>query len=277
MNRNTDTSKLTESKIMKMIASTRAASPRGYSAIKTASATGSDALESLQNVAALKNMYITGVKFGRSPSFMTYMFDSSKGRWASHDKSGKPKGQWKSPVDIEKVLAGKIPKHYPPRMIIEKGIDAFKYVDGIKSGGKGVHQPLPRISGSAFGFAKQFQLYPLGKDAYFKGPHKGVSSGCRSEAEALKLGLIKPPSKIPNPPSGGGWFQFGHSFGKANDWTRDGVINAYTGKPMSGIPEFRLGFDGTQGPYTGLTGMVGGARRIPASQLRVNGGWFNNN
>lgn len=148
----------------------------------------------MQKFGAARNMYLTTAKkTSTGNKYYTYSFKN--GKW---DK----KGTWKSEKAIKnaKPFKGKVTK---------KGLTSFFGLKDLfvntKSSGFGSNVVrLKPVHPMSFGYAKcngdrtYGQLYPLGKYAYVKGVHKGVSSNF-SEAFAKKHGLYPPPAKkIPN-------------------------------------------------------------------------------
>jgi hypothetical protein len=114
-------------------------------------------------------------------------------------------------------------------------------------------------------FGKRFQLYPLGRDAYFEGKHQGVSSNV-SQQTSQRLGVWNPQKKqrAHQPPRT--QFQFGKRiqrkpkscFGsrqKPNEYGK--VFNSYLQKYQDGIPVVRYGYKGTQGTGVGFPGYLG--------------------
>jgi hypothetical protein len=161
-------------------------------------------VQKIQRFGARRNMYITAIKgSGKSKSkslkFLTYGFKN--GKW---DK----KGSWKSFDSIKKSkqFNGKTSKAGLQNFFGLKNLYINKSAGfGSKNGGcKTIAlQPVHPMS---FGYARKGcnedrtygQLFPLGKNAYVKGQHKGVSSTF-SEAFAKRHGLYPAsPSKIPN-------------------------------------------------------------------------------
>ena len=116
------------------------------------------------------------------------------------------------------------------------------------------------------------QLYPLGKGAYLKGPHQGVSS-TYSQAYSERHGLWNVPKTVPVKRSSVPEFQYGMQrkknscFGKANEWSTKGPLNAWTGRRIPGIEKYSYGYRGTQSVYGGNTG-VAGYPSLGSQQLR---------
>lgn len=256
-----------------------------------ASYNDSNAFGDLQRMAAQKNVYITGVRFGKNPKFYTYLFNENNSKKWKKDRNKKNiEGQW---IGEDKLIK-ELMKQKNPRA--SKGTTkAFMEFNDVMMNNKkfryGKDMQLQPLHPSAFGYMQKVmkkghgwpvdrsygQLYPLGKDAYFKGRHQGISSTF-SEQFSKKHGLWNPPPSVPAKQRIVGQFQYGNNmkkkkhscfgrtcrenfsrFGKAepNAWTRHGIRNAYTGKTMAGIADNRYGYKGTQWVYGGNTGVVG--------------------
>jgi hypothetical protein len=263
-----------------------------------ASASGpiSNSLESafgnLQRVAALKNAYITGVRFGKSGlNFLTFMFNPENERW-SKDPKKKFSGKWKSETSLRKALSSK--SSVTPS---EEGLHNFFEMKDLtinNTGFKfGKDYQLPPLHYSSFGYIKKAvtelnqrergpQLYPLGKYAYLKGPHAGVSATF-SEADSRSLGLWPKTRMNASSAKNMSEFQFGnkvvskvgkktvnfgknilnfssskkHSFGSSEPNEYAMIRSAYTGKKFPGIATAELSYKGTQSPYSGFTGIIG--------------------
>ncbi len=245
----------------------------------------------LQQKVAQKNAYITAVRFGKEPKFYTYLFnENNSGQWKKDRKKKNIAGDWLS----EKELITKLKKQKNPPPSKGKTEAFLEFSNVMMDSNKlkfGKDMQLQPLHPSAFGYMQKVmkkghgwpvdrsygQLYPLGKDAYFKGRHQGISSTF-SEQFSKKHGLWNPPPPVPAKQRIVGQFQYGsnmkkkkHScfgrtcrenfsrFGKAepNAWTRHGIRNAYTGNTMAGIADNRYGYKGTQWVYGGNTGVVG--------------------
>lgn len=222
------------------------------------------------------NINSTGMKFGKTPNshkFLVYLFDEKNKDWMrSRDK--KPKAQWKTMKQLADIVKYK-EKHNMHKKVSKFGFENFMsfndvYLDKkqFKYGKDIQFKPLPP---NQFGYFKEytkqngfpvqrngFQLYPLGKDAYFKGRHQGVSATF-SEEFSKKRGLWKPQLNIQKAKQGPRpEFQFGHScFGRArpNDYGKE--WNSYTQRYQNGIPKSQYGYHGTQSVGTSFTGIVG--------------------
>lgn len=114
-------------------------------------------------------------------------------------------------------------------------------------------------------FGKRFQLYPLGRDAYFEGRHQGVSSNV-SQQTSQRLGVWHPQKSQKAALPSRTQFQFGKRmqrkpkscFGsrqKPNEYGK--VFNSYLQKYQDGFPEVRYGYHGTQGTGVGFPGYLG--------------------
>lgn len=239
----------------------------------------------LQSAAAEKNLYIAGVReSGGKRDFLSYMFDPHKNNgpsWNGTKKSASP--SWKSERQVLNLI-NKKEKSYRPT---KSGVKSFMKLENImlpeskfKFGSDLQLQPLHPMQ---FGYMKKAikkwpvdrsygQLYPLGKDAFFKGRHKGVSSTF-SEQFSKRHGLWSKPKMVPNN-TFVAQFQFGKKKkkscfgssnnynatvgkGRVNDWNRMGIVNHYTGHPMAGLSKVKYGYNGTQGVYGGYTGVGG--------------------
>lgn len=234
------------------------------------------AFGSLQLEAAKKNVYITGVRFGSKPKFYAYLFNKdNEKKWKKDRMTKNIKGEWMGEKQLKQLLK----KQKSPRTSKET-TEAFKEFDNIMIPEKDFHYgqdiQLRPLHPSAFGYIQKQkkwpvnrsygQLYPLGKDAFFKGPHQGVSSTF-SEQFSKKHGLWNPSPVVPAKQRIVGQFQYGNNMRKKkkscfgsvepNMWTRNGVKNAYTGRNMSGIPINQYGYKGTQWVFGGNTGVGG--------------------
>lgn len=225
----------------------------------------------LQRRAAMKNLYVTGVKFGKSPKFYTYMFSPENRNWMKN-KKGDVVGKWLSGSSLER----KIKELNVPR-VSDKTTKAFMQFQDVmipaKEFEKDPVEQLSPLQPSAFGYMqKVLQLYPLGKGAYLKGPHQGVSS-TYSQAYSERHGLWNMPKTVPVKRSSVPEFQYGMQrkksscFGKANEWSTKGPLNAWTGRRIPGIEKYSYGYRGTQSVYGGNTG-VAGYPSLGSQQLR---------
>lgn len=230
----------------------------------------------LQLAAAKKNVYITGVRFGNKPKFYAYLFNKNNEKKWQEDRTTKNiKGQWLGEQQLIKVLQGQ----KSPR-VSENTTRAFKKFENVMMPvtefNYGTDVQLNPLHPSAFGYVQKQkvwpinrshgQLFPLGKDAFFKGPHQGVSSTF-SEQFSKKHGLWNSVPVVPEKQKIVGQFQYGNNmrkkkkscFGSSepNMWTRNGVKNFYTGRTMSGIPNNQYGYKGTQWVFGGNTGLRG--------------------
>lgn len=236
----------------------------------------------IQRKAANHNVYLTGFRFGDN-KFLTYIFDEKNKKWLT-DRTKKPKGEWKSIKSLQSLLARKKKQRVS---VTKQGYgnftklhdltlpeSKFNYSSDIQLNPVPIHafgyyKKCVNKFGSAKGFPVDrmgMQLYPLGKGAYFRGKHQGVSSTF-SEEFSKKHGLWNPKGKYvntalaPRPQ-----FQYGrrktkkHScFGKAtvpNEYANN-VFNGYTRKYQGGIAKNLYGYRGTQAPFGGVTGVAG--------------------
>ncbi len=239
----------------------------------------------LQSAAAERNVYIAGVRERKgNRDFLSYMFDPHKNSgpsWSGTKKSISP--SWKSERQIINLI-NKKEKSYRPT---KSGVRSFMKLDNVMLPDSkfnfGTDLQLQPLHPMQFGYMKKAmkkwpvdrsygQLYPLGKDAFFKGRHKGVSSTF-SEQFSKEHGLWSRPKMVPNN-TFVAQFQFGKKKkkscfgssnnynatvgkGRINDWNRRGIMNHYTGKPMAGLSRVEYGYNGTQGVYGGYTGVAG--------------------
>jgi hypothetical protein len=211
----------------------------------------------IQQFAANKNMYIVGARpHLKTFKFLTYKFDSKKKDW-NRKKNKQPKGTWMTMKSI-KTAKNKFGSK-PSKQILHNFMSMKKlYLDNQFNFGKDIQ--LKPIKYSKFGVMKG-QLYPLGKGAFTEGPHKGVSSTF-SQAYVENKGLWK---KMPPPTEKQRNFnvsQFGKKkvscFGSTpNNWSKNAVLNAYTGKMQNGVSKYMYGYKGTQSKYGGFAGMTG--------------------
>lgn len=255
----------------------------------------------LQRKAAKKNIYLTGVKFGsdenRVPKlkFSGFILDPNNAKWKrlSMNMAGRQTG-WIPEEEVSRLMKMSVGK-YP---VTPGSVKNFTKIENFMS--FGIHKetdihldPLPpmafgfmqkalktTIGRNSFGKLSKFglQLYPLGKDAYIKGRHQGVSSNF-SQKESVDRGLWNPfTKKLPiqvmtNQSQFSGKLKRKASscFGKSalhtrsptrsltrspNTWSND-VYNSYTGNYMNGIADNKYGYNGTQSVYGGNTGVVG--------------------
>jgi hypothetical protein len=236
----------------------------------------------LREFLARYNINTAGMKFGKTPNshkFLVYLFDEKNKDWMrSRDK--KPKAQWKTMKQLADIVKYK-EKHNMHKKVSKFGLSNFMSFDDVYLNkkqfnyGKDIQfKPLPP---SQFGYLNEyskkhgfpvqrngFQLYPLGKDAYFKGRHQGVSATF-SEEFSKKHGLWKPQLNIQKAKQGPRpEFQFGQScFGRArpNDYGKE--WNSYTQRYQNGIPKSQYGYHGTQSVGTSFTGIAGYPARLP--------------
>jgi hypothetical protein len=183
----------------------------------------------LQRVAAKRNVYITGARFGKSGlNFLTFMFDPSTQKWATDPKK-KFNGKWKSETELKGMLS-----QSSSTTPTTKGIHNFFEMKDMKLNQSqfkfGKDYQLPPVHYSSFGYYQKAmevmnkreqgpQLYPLGKYAYLKGPHAGVSATF-SEADSRSLGLWPAPRMSKASGQNMSEFQFGQpkyasQFGKS--------------------------------------------------------------
>jgi hypothetical protein len=172
----------------------------------------------LQRVAAKRNVYITGARFGKSGlNFLTFMFDPSTQKWATDPKK-KFNGKWKSETELKGMLS-----QSSSTTPTTKGIHNFFEMKDMKLNQSqfkfGKDYQLPPVHYSSFGYYQKAmevmnkreqgpQLYPLGKYAYLKGPHAGVSATF-SEADSRSLGLWPAPRMSKASGQNMSEFQFG--------------------------------------------------------------------
>lgn len=279
-----DKSKLTEVK-SQMLSNTKGGC--GYTNSDFKSKFGS-----IQREAANHNIYLTGFRFGDS-KFFSYIYDKKNMKWLQDREEKKPKGAWKSIKSLKELMNKEQKSNIKPT---EKGLKNFmKLGENLTMPSKQFNYSKPEeyvqlnpIPMNQFGYIKNFpvnraggQLFalPSGPSAYFKGPHKGVSSTF-SEDFAINHGLVRSPNhrmrvspreyngKNRSPSVSRPEFQFGRlrnsskgksCFGRTvepNDYGKN-VYNSYTRKYQPGIADNRYGYRGTQGPYGGYTGAVG--------------------
>jgi hypothetical protein len=203
------------------------------------------------------------------------MFDPKNKKWKK-DRNKEFKGEWKSENQIQDILEKRKSTTRPT----QKGLEGFMELQNLELPANkfayGRDMQLEPLHYSQFGYMQNAaskwpvnrsygQLYPLGKDAFFKGRHKGVSSTF-SQKFSEDHGLWEPVKRVQRPRYFGE-FQYGgmsrkksHCFGSSepNSWTRGGIMNGYTGKRMAGIADNLYGYKGTQAAWGGYTG-VGGA------------------
>lgn len=240
----------------------------------------------IQRKAASKNIYITALKFGeKTNKFYVYVFDKNKSKKWSTDRKGKNiEGSWVTPAQLKKIY-----NNQRDTRISKESTNNFMKFQNVMIPDKHITPenvvPLSSLPVNYFGYYKKTfpvdrsygQLYPLGRDAYFTGRHQGVSSTF-SQKFSEDHGLWNPTKKIPAKQKIVGQFQYGRGgmkrknkscFGSSaysskpgkgvpNTWSRKGTRNYYTGKKMAGIARPMYGYRGTQGPYGGYTGVVGG-------------------
>lgn len=221
--------------------------------------------EELQRKAARGNVYLLGARFGENNkiSFLSMLFDPKSG-WKK-DRENRFNPVWMSSSAVKNKVSEGISQR-----LSSKGMEKFMELTDFvipEDRYEELSAQFPPVNVNEFGYNikalkkinkenQGFQLYPLGKNAYLKGKHAGVSA-TYSQQDSERLELWPQPRRMPNmvPTS---QFQFGRSscFGKSNDWSND-IHNKYTGKKMSGIKTARYGVDGTQGVYGGFTGVGG--------------------
>lgn len=181
----------------------------------------------IQKLAAKKNIYLTGVKFGNnSTQFYGYMFDgNNKGKWEKERERKNvvnPKGKWFDEKELDELLSSNTSSNTSnfgscrKKMLSAFGKDVYVPLKVHKE--TDIHlRPLHPME---FGFMQEKkwdgQLYPLGKDAYFKGAHQGVSSNF-SQQFSEDNGLWNPKFQHRVQPVMMGQFQFGKTkFGADN-------------------------------------------------------------
>ena len=233
--------------------------------------------EKLQRNAAKGNVYLLGARFG---SKLGSKFGSGN---SSRDKLlamvFNPKSGWSGSGPkwmSSKELSGAVNDGLSQR-VSKEGISNFMKLGNLQipeQHFKELSVQFGALEPSAFGYNQKVlkklnkeqsghQLYPLGKGAYLKGKHAGVSA-TYSQQHSERLGLWPKPKPVSRmvPKSQA---QFGRScFGKTvkaknspNNWSNNSIISAYTGKPMPGINRAVYGVNGTQGVYGGFTGTGG--------------------
>jgi hypothetical protein len=196
-----------------------------------------------------KNIYLLGMRMGKIPKFFTSFFDGKE--W---------KRGFLKTYDALKKLYSKNSK----MKVTKKGFDKFiklKKLTLPKKFNLKTDIPFDPLEISAFGYYKGFQLYPMGKNAYCKGRHQGVSS-TYSQQFSEDNNLWNPKKgKIKGNPEPIGQFQYGkgrNCFGKStpNEWSKN-VYNSYTGNYQNGIGVNKYNYKGTQSVYGGNTGVSG--------------------
>jgi hypothetical protein len=216
----------------------------------------------VQRKAAKNNVYLTGYKFGTN-KYMGYVFNPKKEAWD-------PKPRWLTKKQLDELLRQQKERFTKAtkegfekflslsNLFVEKvkGFFAFEplhpsqfgycekslqlYPLGKDAYYRGPHKGVssnfhaPPVPGSR---ANKFQLYPLGKDAFYKGPHRGVSSNFSAQTAAALLRRKKQSC-------------FGKSV-RPNDWSKKGVYNSYTKRWQPGIRR------NVYNPHSGVSGTVG--------------------
>lgn len=218
-------------------------------------------LSGMKKLSAMGNVYLLGANFGKTTKYLTLTFDPKTQKW---EKSP----TWRTGGGlVQRVKSGLASKP------TKTGLNNFKKLRDFQIPPKDfskLHYQSKPIKPSSFGYFRKaleqinrenkgMQLYPLGKGAYLKGRHAGVSS-TYSQRDSERLGLWKPRQRVPRHVSTA-QFQFGamrpagSCFGKSNDYGP--IRNGYTGRYMQGIVNPRYGYNGTQGVYGGTTGWAG--------------------
>lgn len=201
----------------------------------------------IQKVAANKNIYLTTARDTKDGmKYLGYKF-GARGTSKWEMKYGKPVGRWMT----EKQILGS--SFGTSCNVSQEGYVNFFKLNNLYPKTKEGDIPLIRMNPMMFGYVKQAQkqLYPLGKNAFFKGVHKGITSNL-SDLESRQIVGFGPKRRS--------------CFGTTpNEWiqTKTGYGDAEVGM----IPFNVLGFRGTQGPYTGVTGAVGYPSKGAAAPL----------
>ena len=323
----------------------------------------------IQSIAAEKNIYVTGARFGKDdkPGFFVYVFDNKNREWVKN-RNNRPSGEWKTLGSLKSLFKKQAEREkgtFPSSKDIGNFVSKFSSVQmpTSKFNYRSNYQLKP-LHPSSFGYIQKFgqargfpvcrsgmQLYPMGRDAYFNGRHQGVSSNfsqqfsedhglwnpnefgqargfpvCRSGMQLYPLGkdayfkgrhqgvssnfsqqfsedhgLWNPSPMVPAPNHIVGQFQYGslkkktnHHFGSSKPVRRRktkrkgtrttkrkgvsygkkyepntlGMVkSAYTGKMIPGIPVNLYGYKGTQWTYGGNTG-VGGYPALSSQGLQ---------
>lgn len=197
----------------------------------------------VQKMAANKNIYLTTARPSKSNDikFLAYRF-GGKGTPKWESKNGKPIGRWMTERQIMGSSFGS------SNNVTEQGFVNFFKLNQLYPKTKEGDMPLIRMNPMMFGYVKNYQkqFYPLGKNAFFQGVHKGVTSNL-SDSDAKQLSSFGPKSRS--------CFGSKNNALVPNEWTQ--AKTSYGNSDVGMIPLNVLGFRGTQGPYTGVTGAAG--------------------
>lgn len=189
----------------------------------------------IQRMAARKNIYITGVKFGNTTNlYHAYMFDhNNEASWRHNRDSKTFTGEWVDEKELSRLLDSPDTNKKPTiKGLTQFGMFKNVFVPMEVHRQMDVH--LPPMNPMSFGYIQKAraltpnkfksssfgkmssnwdgQLYPLGQNAYISGPHQGVSSNFSqqfSEEHGLWNPVLKPVIQKPLM----GQFQFGANFG----------------------------------------------------------------
>jgi len=159
------------------------------------------AFGAVQRLCASKDMYCVGYRRGsrkKSGKFLTYQFGSSD--W-KRDRFGRPKAVWKTMDSLRKSGMRRRSRRKTSKAF--RNFFSFKnmYLENESHFDRARDVRLLPLPAHAFGFSKclhnesGLQLYPIGRHAFTKGPHKGVSSTF-SEDDVRGVGLAFPRPKL---------------------------------------------------------------------------------